>query len=174
MEARYYKQALIAGKMLILVACLVVDLHGNMMVNMVVLTTFCRGQVVKKKMHCLLGQLVRCKVARLSQMYLLQEAVIGPSNNLPAGYFSERTRSIHPPGWIFVGGHGACGPGECGPTCNTNENKLLGVGVVVIFHPGTSTVTFLLHISTQGRGPLRVWDFLKLVPFRSMVHVVCF
>ena len=115
------------------------------MVNMVVLTTFCMGE-----MYCLLSQLVRCKVARLSQMYGLQEAIIGPSNNLPAGYLSERTSSIRP-GCFFVGGPGECGPGECGPgECGPtfNENKLLGVGVVVIFHPGTSTVTFLLHIST--------------------------
>ena len=115
------------------------------MVNMVVLTTFCMGE-----MHCLLSQLVRCKVARLSQMYGLQEAIICTSNDLPAGYLSEKTSSIHP-GCFFVGGPGECGPGECGPgECGPtfNENKLLGVGVVVIFHPGTSTVTFLLHIST--------------------------
>jgi hypothetical protein len=150
MEARYYKQALIAGKMLILVAWLVVDLHGDMMVNMVVLTTFCKGQVVK------------CKVARLSQMYLLQEANIGPSNNLPAGYLVERTRYIHPLGGIFAGGHGACGPGACGPT--RNENKLLGVGVVVIFYTGTSTSTFtaILHIFNQGRNFLWVGISLNL------------
>ena len=84
-----------------------------------------------------------------------ETAESNPTSNVKINHYSchLRASSVHPPGWIFVGGPGECGPGECGPgECGPtfNENKLLGVGVVVIFHPGTSTVTFLLHISTQG------------------------
>ena len=86
-------------------------------------------------------------------MYGLQEAISAPRNNLPAGHFSERTNSssIHlPPGRIFADGHGVSGPGECGAIML--ERRLLGGGVVVISDPGTSTVTFLLHISNRGRN----------------------
>ena len=89
-----------------------------------------------------------------------ETAESNPTSNVKINHYSchLRASSVHPPGWIFVGGPGECGPGECGPT--SNENKLLGVGVVVIVHPGTSTVIFLLHISTQGRNLLQDWDFL--------------
>ena len=59
---------------------------------------------------------------------LVLEATLGMG-----GDFSERTRFIHPPGWVFV-----VEPGEWGPTCN--DNQLLGVDVVLIFHPGTVLV----------------------------------